>query len=128
MEKQDKTFIITFLLTLTLLVFLLRGTITGHVVQTSYCDDTDCYEFCTKESDCGFTEKCCQERDFGICKEDCEKEYVFSPEINMDSLPRLEQPAQVKSNNILYLFLIFVTLIIGGSYFFLRNKHIHIKY
>ena len=86
MKHQDIKFLIVFLGTLGFLFFALDSSITGKVVQTSFCDDSGCYDFCKTQSDCSVG-VCCQEQDFGICKQDCEQEFVFNPNMETESLP-----------------------------------------
>ena len=127
MEKQERLFAYAFVYTLGILLFFLGSSITGNVVQTSYCDGLDCYDYCKTNSDCSLNEVCCQEQKFGICKADCKKEFVFEPEMDVQyPFPELEQPLR-PDNTLLYVFLLILTAIIGGLYF-LAGKKVHIKY
>lgn len=127
MEKRERLFVYSFVYTLGILIFFLGSSITGKVVQTGYCDGLNCYEYCKTKSDCSLNEICCSEQNFGICKTDCEKEFVFTPEMDVQyPFPELEQPLR-SDNTLLYVFLLILTAIIGGLYF-LAGKKIHIKY
>ncbi len=126
MEKQNRLFIYAFVYTLGVLLFFLGSSITGNVVQTGYCDDTRCYDYCKTNSDCSLNEVCCQEKDFGICKTECEAEFVFQPDVDVQyPLPELEQPLR-PDYTLLYVFLLILTAVIGGLYF-LAGKKVHIK-
>ena len=93
MEKRERLFVYSFVYTLGILIFFLGSSITGKVVQTSYCDGLNCYDYCKTNSDCSLNEVCCQEQNFGICKTNCEQEFVFTPELDVQyPFPELEQP------------------------------------
>ena len=126
MEKQERLFLYSFVYTLGILLFFLGSSITGKVVQTAYCDSLNCYDYCTTNTDCALGEVCCSEKDFGICKTDCDDLFVFTPEMEVQfPLPQLEQPLR-PDHTLLYVFLLVLTLIIGALYF-LAGKKIHIK-
>ncbi len=127
MEKRERLFAYSFVYTLGMLFFFLGSSITGNVVQTGYCDDLNCYDYCKTNSDCSLNEACCQEQNFGICKTECENEFVFTPEIDVQyPFPELEQPLK-PDNTLLYVFLLILTATIGGLYF-LAGKKVHLKY
>ena len=94
-----------------------------------HCDEFGCYEFCKSNIEC-YRGICCQEQDFGICKTDCDNEYIFSPQVESDfrSFAYEEQPAQINAvYTLFYLGLFALTVFIGGLYLFFRGKKIHIK-
>jgi len=125
MEKTDLKFVVLFIATLGFLFFALGTSITGNVVQTAYCNEKGCFDFCKTNSDC-IIGRCCEEKTFGICKQECDQEFVLTPDIDVVyPLPYTELP-QKTGNPLLYSSLIFLTLLIGTLYF-LAGKKIHIK-
>lgn len=120
---RDKLFTLSFILTMTLLLYFLGNSITGHVIQTSYCDDSGCHEFCTSSTECSAQEVCCQVQDFGVCKSGCDNQYEMLAEVEYP-VPYTEMP--VKPSSYLYISLIFLTVIVGTLYF-LSNKKVHVK-
>ena len=127
MEQRQFLFTLSFMATLGLLLFFLGSSITGQVVQTMYCDNATCYDFCTAKTDCLAGEICCQEQTFGLCKDSCETE--FNVDIKYEGsypFPKVDSPAP-QVNTVLYGVLAIITLIIGAIYFFFGGKVVHIK-
>ena len=130
MEKREVVFLVLLFVTFATLLYFLGTSITGHVVQSMYCEKGVCKEFCRFDSDCiGREEICCQKGDFGVCEllSLCEKPYIFQPEIvdmNFESkTPYLESPTTViKSKIIIYVVLILLATLIGIIYFSKRKK------
>lgn len=117
---RNWSFGIAFVIALTLTLYFLGTSITGLVVQSMHCDQGKCAEFCRYTSDCaGIDEMCCDISGYGVCTYvlDCGKNYVFSIDSDIQSLPTLESPAQVLKTNIaIYVVLLFGILVFGFLY------------
>ena len=75
MHKKELIFTIAFTLSLMSIIYFLGSSITGHVVQTMYCEDGICDEFCKYNKDCtNEGEVCCDVEGFGVCRVECEEE------------------------------------------------------
>ncbi|MBN1501996.1 hypothetical protein JW930_00495 [Candidatus Woesearchaeota archaeon] len=126
MQKQDFFFIVSFFLTLSLLLFFLGSSITGFAMQSMHCKDGICREICRTNAECD-KGICCDQGGFGVCKQECDSQFMYqpativSPEISYQG-PYLEKPQSV-SNIFIYIGLIILALSIGAVYFFERKKH-----
>jgi len=119
--RNEKLFIIAFILSFSIIGFFYSSSITGFVVQTSYCTSEGCHSLCKSNTDCLNGYVCCEHFGRGIClrTEECEKEFVFSPEVK--AMLVIEQPANtVKSG--FYLILMFAVITTGWLYLYTRHE------
>ncbi|MDD5087079.1 MAG: hypothetical protein PHV16_04990 [Candidatus Nanoarchaeia archaeon] len=122
MEKKEIVFLVSLFIAFSLLLYFIGTSITGYVVQSMYCEDGICKEFCKFNSDCSGKEICCQLGDFGVCEElsACESPYSFQPkmELQLKKTPNIENPANITQGKIvLYLVTGFLVVLIGAIYF-----------
>jgi hypothetical protein len=119
MRERDWYFLVSFIISIVALSYFLAGTMTGRVVQSMYCTDEGCFEFCISHDDCYPDELCCERLGKGVCMRECQKEFLFSPELE-GLPPNVEQPQQ--TNTSFYLGLLIVTLVIAFLYAYNRWK------
>lgn len=126
MRKSERIFVFVFFISLAVLLFCLGISITGYFIQTMYCEQGTCKEFCRFNSDCSADEICCDKIDFGVCEDTsiCEKEYIFEPEpeLDIDELPAMEKPTPLKNNILIYSSMTLIIIVLGIIYFFERKK------
>lgn len=129
--SRDWGFAITFVVGLTLTLYFLGTSITGLMVQSMYCDQGECKEFCRFTSDCtGVDEMCCDVNGYGVCEYvlDCGKNYEFNIESDVENLPTLEQPAPILEANIaLYSGLLFIFVLIAIPFFKYKKLRLRSK-
>ncbi|MBW2990537.1 hypothetical protein KY348_02410 [Candidatus Woesearchaeota archaeon] len=133
MNKESLKFTSLFFLGLIILIYFLGSSITGYVVQTMYCDEDKCQEFCKYDKECKNPgELCCDKGGFGVCENPltCDKGYVYSPEakMNFDFYAELKEPAEQspayieKTKIRIFLVLLAAALAIGIIYAYRRKK------
>jgi len=129
MKRHDIAFIVLFVMTLSLSIYSLGVSITGHVIQTKFCDQDDCKDFCRSNSDClTIGEMCCKKGDIGVCEDQtvCEERYIFEPDMDLDFetlTPEMQQPGQIgKAQISLFSIVIGIALIILFIYFWEKKK------
>ena len=86
MDKQNFLFTVVLILGVGFLLYVFGAAITGNIVQSMYCQDGICKEFCKFNTDCIQGESCCMNDGFGVCEErsNCILEYEVSTEPNTD--------------------------------------------
>ncbi|KYK26750.1 hypothetical protein AYK26_04725 [Euryarchaeota archaeon SM23-78] len=133
MDRDEFAFSSILFLALVLLLYFIGSSITGLTIQTMYCEEGVCKEFCDFLPDCNDKTKiCCDKGGFGVCEDpiNCEKSYEFSPEADMQfdisiKQPILESPAHIDNSRIgLTIFLIvLVGILLGvGILHFLKRR------
>jgi len=126
MEKKELIAITIFVAGLTLVAYLLGSSITGYIVQTMYCEDGLCKEFCQYSSDCFGEKICCQKNDLGICEEptNCQQEFQFQPgaDFNPENQPTLESPAPIQKRIIFIYSFLAIAFIVAGIILYFSNK------
>jgi hypothetical protein len=119
MKQRDWYYIISFIIAFIALSYFLKGATTGRVVQTMQCTDAGCYEFCMSHSDCYPDQLCCESLGRGVCVKECQKEYLFTPEIQ-GLPPHVEEPN--KQDMAFYHMLLIVSTCIAFIYAYHRWK------
>jgi len=125
MDRRDWTFTLVFIVSLLISLYFLGASITGRLVQSMYCEDGVCKEFCRFNTDCSGDEMCCDYGGFGVCEQAlaCAEAYQLQPEVDIENLPMLESPAPVRKGNILlYSIITLLILLIGFLYFMGRKR------
>jgi hypothetical protein len=123
---RDWRFAVVFTVGIVLTLYFLGTSITGFMVQSMYCDQGECREFCIYETDCTkLDEMCCDINGYGVCTHvsDCSKNYEFSIESDVENLPTLETPAPVLKSNMALYGIIFGLLLMIGYIYFVSRKH-----
>ncbi len=130
MDKNDTIFTVTFIISLSALLFFLGSSLTGNVIKdTMTCIDGDCYISCTADSDC-INQICCEKNGQGVCESENNCESIYSVTIPMNDMeldlrrPDIESPLNHPNNNFnieLFSVLIAVTIIFGIAFFL--HKH-----
>ncbi|MBU0980781.1 MAG: hypothetical protein KJ709_08310 [Nanoarchaeota archaeon] len=112
MKSQRLVFLVVFISVLFLVTFFFTSSITGMVIQTMYCDNDECREFCSSDADCDPGQACCDNNGYGVCGDGCET--LFTAEAELESIPEVETPGTVTYPLLwLYISLIAITLMIG---------------
>lgn len=129
MELRDKIFFPVFIIALLVSLFLLTGTLTGYLIydsQSMHCEAGKCYQICDSTPECNIKQEvCCEKNNFGICKiaKECNKEYVFSPELE----PQENIRSTSSANTVTFTATTILILIVGTLYYFSRKSHKKIK-
>ena len=127
MEKREVVFLVLLFVTFTTLLYFLGTSITGYVVQSMYCNNGVCKEFCMFNSDCVGNEICCEIGDFGVCEDRsiCEKPYSFQPDVEIDlrKMPNLESPTNITPGKILIYIVSGFLVVLIGAFYFLGKKY-----
>ncbi|MBN2422423.1 hypothetical protein JXB41_04295 [Candidatus Woesearchaeota archaeon] len=128
MENKDKFYVFIFIGLFSIILIYMGSSITGWLIQSMYCNDEGCTNFCRINQDCSIDEVCCQAENTGICKLKTECTQLYKPsfesgvEIDVDiNAPVVEQPGKITEPWI-YLVLIMLVLAIGIVCFLRKKK------
>ncbi|MBT4648003.1 hypothetical protein HN827_05845 [archaeon] len=126
MERKDIIFLITFSLALASSIFYLGNSITGNVVQSQFCENGICNDFCRFDSDCNTNSICCNVKDNGVCtsQDSCQEKFIFETDTELDlnmNPPITESPSIFTSFHIgVFITTTILITLIGFLYFINR--------
>jgi hypothetical protein len=108
------------------LIYSLGASVTGYVIQTTYCKEGWCNDYCRFDPDCSTGQVCCEMQNFGVCapSAECAVKHDFQPQVDISTGQMkdiLEKPASDYKKEITMVTTLLFALSIVVAFYYKRK-------